>query len=189
MRGPNGFRARFEQVYRREKFRLECVWGCRQYRSCCTMVHTPSERIVQVKSMIRKSTVAGAIPVLCVLGAQAFAAEPAAELDSGNTAWMLMAAVLGLMMTVPGIAMFYGGNGSPQEHVVDGRAVLCHLLPDLADLDILSATAWRFPATTSSSGISICCCWQTWISIACEARSRSRPMLSSSSGSPWFRPR
>ena len=29
--------------------------------------------------------------------------------DSGNTAWMLTAAVLGLMMTVPGIALFYGG--------------------------------------------------------------------------------
>ena len=38
----------------------------------------------------------------------ALAAE-APELDSGNTAWMLMAAVLGLLMTVPGIAMFYGG--------------------------------------------------------------------------------
>ncbi len=39
----------------------------------------------------------------------AAAAAPVAALDSGNTAWMLVAAVLGLMMTVPGIAMFYGG--------------------------------------------------------------------------------
>lgn len=39
----------------------------------------------------------------------ALAAEAPPGLDSGNTAWMLMAAVLGLMMTVPGIAMFYGG--------------------------------------------------------------------------------
>ena len=36
------------------------------------------------------------------------AAEPS-QLDTGNAAWMLTAAVLGLMMTVPGIAMFYGG--------------------------------------------------------------------------------
>ena len=48
-----------------------------------------------------------AIPPLA-LAAPALAAAPA-ELDSGNTAWMLMAAVLGLLMTVPGIAMFYGG--------------------------------------------------------------------------------
>ena len=50
-----------------------------------------------------------------LLLAAALAAAPSAlaaeapELDSGNTAWMLMAAVLGLLMTVPGIAMFYGG--------------------------------------------------------------------------------
>ena len=50
-----------------------------------------------------------------VLAASAIAVAPPAAgaapaaLDSGNTAWMLMAAVLGLLMTVPGIAMFYGG--------------------------------------------------------------------------------
>ena len=30
-------------------------------------------------------------------------------LDSGDTSWMLTSTVLGLMMTVPGIALFYGG--------------------------------------------------------------------------------
>lgn len=39
----------------------------------------------------------------------AFGADAVETLDTGTTAWMLMAAVLGLMMTVPGIAMFYGG--------------------------------------------------------------------------------
>jgi Amt family ammonium transporter len=36
---------------------------------------------------------------------------PAAEakLDSGSTAWMLMATVLVILMTVPGLALFYGG--------------------------------------------------------------------------------
>ena len=46
---------------------------------------------------------------LLSLALPAFGAEPASGLDSGTTAWMLMAAVLGLLMTVPGIAMFYGG--------------------------------------------------------------------------------
>ncbi len=49
-----------------------------------------------------------AMPALVLAAVPALAAAPA-ELDSGNTAWMLMAAVLGLLMTVPGIAMFYGG--------------------------------------------------------------------------------
>ena len=47
---------------------------------------------------------------LALFGATgALAAEPPPGFDSGDTAWMLMATVLGLMMTVPGIAMFYGG--------------------------------------------------------------------------------
>ena len=43
------------------------------------------------------------------LAAPAFGAEPMSRLDTGDTGWMLTATVLGLMMTVPGIAMFYGG--------------------------------------------------------------------------------
>ncbi len=38
----------------------------------------------------------------------AFAAETP-KLDTGNTAWMLTSTALVLMMTIPGVAMFYGG--------------------------------------------------------------------------------
>ncbi|MFT3995336.1 MAG: ammonium transporter [Dysgonomonas sp.] len=31
------------------------------------------------------------------------------ELDSGNTAWIIVATILVLMMTIPGLALFYGG--------------------------------------------------------------------------------
>ncbi|NHN54409.1 ammonium transporter [Calidifontibacter sp. DB0510] len=37
------------------------------------------------------------------------AAEPPPTLDSGNTAWMLTSAALVLFMTIPGLALFYGG--------------------------------------------------------------------------------
>jgi ammonia channel protein AmtB len=30
-------------------------------------------------------------------------------LDSGNTAWIVVATILVLMMTIPGLALFYGG--------------------------------------------------------------------------------
>ncbi len=43
------------------------------------------------------------------LALPAFAVDQAPALDSGDTAWMMMATVLGLTMTIPGIAMFYGG--------------------------------------------------------------------------------
>lgn len=35
--------------------------------------------------------------------------HPAVEGDSGDTAWMIVAAVLVLLMTLPGLALFYGG--------------------------------------------------------------------------------
>ena len=39
---------------------------------------------------------------------QAYAAE-AAKIDAGDTAWVLMSSALVLMMTAPGLALFYGG--------------------------------------------------------------------------------
>ena len=59
---------------------------------------------------MKPSIMKAAAPIaLLSLASPAFGAEPASGLDTGTTAWMLMASVLGLMMTVPGIAMFYGG--------------------------------------------------------------------------------
>ncbi|MBI3025822.1 MAG: ammonium transporter, partial [Candidatus Tectomicrobia bacterium] len=40
--------------------------------------------------------------------ALALAAE-AKKLDPGNTAWMLTSTALVLFMTIPGLALFYGG--------------------------------------------------------------------------------
>ncbi|MDE0944766.1 MAG: ammonia channel protein, partial [Alphaproteobacteria bacterium] len=44
--------------------------------------------------------------VFCSLATPAFAAD---ELNSGDTAWMLTSSLLVLMMTIPGVALFYGG--------------------------------------------------------------------------------
>jgi Amt family ammonium transporter len=41
--------------------------------------------------------------------AQAAPAAPPPKLDSGDTAWMLTATALVLLMTIPGVALFYGG--------------------------------------------------------------------------------
>ncbi len=41
--------------------------------------------------------------------AAALAAVPSLALDSGSTAWMLVSTLLVLMMTLPGLALFYGG--------------------------------------------------------------------------------
>ncbi len=48
--------------------------------------------------------------LLLVLSApDLFAAEEATGPDSGHTAWMITATVLVLLMTIPGLALFYGG--------------------------------------------------------------------------------
>ena len=43
--------------------------------------------------------------------AAAAAAAPAPRIDSGDTAWMLTSTLLVILMTVPGLALFYGGRG------------------------------------------------------------------------------
>lgn len=45
--------------------------------------------------------------MLLALTTQAHAADP--TLDTGNTAWMICAAMFVLMMCIPGLALFYGG--------------------------------------------------------------------------------
>jgi Amt family ammonium transporter len=51
------------------------------------------------------------IIVSVVTGGHAYAQAPAAapKLDSGDTAWMLTSTAIVLMMTIPGLALFYGG--------------------------------------------------------------------------------
>ena len=43
------------------------------------------------------------------LAQEAAAAAPAPTIDSGDTAWMLTSTALVLLMTIPGLALFYGG--------------------------------------------------------------------------------
>lgn len=52
--------------------------------------------------------------IAVILGAAVLLADPAlaqekAKLDSGDTAWMLTSTALVLLMTIPGLALFYGG--------------------------------------------------------------------------------
>jgi len=51
-----------------------------------------------------------ALGALALLAGPALAQDAAApKLDTGNTAWMLTSTALVLMMTIPGLALFYGG--------------------------------------------------------------------------------
>jgi Amt family ammonium transporter len=74
----------------------------------------------------------GAFTLLSV--ASAHAADAAPVIDTGDTAWVLTASALVLMMTLPGLALFYGG-------LVRRRTVLNILMQCM-----------RPPASSASSG-------------------------------------
>src|SRR5690349_19484302 len=52
---------------------------------------------------------AGPLAGLALLAAAPALAQEPARIDTGDTAWMLTASILVLLMTVPGLALFYGG--------------------------------------------------------------------------------
>jgi Amt family ammonium transporter len=66
--------------------------------------HRPRKRSLPMTRPARTALIA----LLLVQAPLALAADPA-KLDPANTAWMLTSSVLVLFMTLPGLALFYGG--------------------------------------------------------------------------------
>src|SRR5262247_618439 len=72
--------------------------------------------------------------VLLALGAATVAsAEEGPTVNSGDTAWMLTSSALVLMMTIPGLALFYGG-------LVRGKNVLSTLMHSFFCAALISVT-------------------------------------------------
>ncbi len=71
-------------------------------------------------------------------------------MSGGDTAWILTSTALVLFMTIPGLALFYGG-------LVRTKNVLSVLMQCFAITCVVSllwlspATAWRSPTATDSS--------------------------------------
>ena len=70
-----------------------------------TVVETPIEQVTVVTTQTLEST---NIPTneVAVVAEQV---EPEATLDTGDTAWILISTALVLLMTIPGLALFYAG--------------------------------------------------------------------------------
>ena len=60
-----------------------------------------------IRTILRRAVLGWAALAAVMTSAPAFAQAPA--LDRGDTAWMLTSTALVLMMTIPGLALFYGG--------------------------------------------------------------------------------
>lgn len=61
-----------------------------------------AQEAAPVAAVVVEAVVQTAAPV-------AAAAQEVAKLDSGDTAWMLTSTMLVILMTIPGLALFYGG--------------------------------------------------------------------------------
>jgi ammonium transporter, Amt family len=72
------------------------------------LVSVPILTFAQEQSSSPPSAVAPAAPTTGAAPASA-AAAPQPKIDKGDTAWMLTSAALVLMMTIPGLFLFYGG--------------------------------------------------------------------------------
>ena len=83
--------------------------------------------------------------------AAAPAAAAAPKLDSGDTAWMLTSTALVLMMTIPGLALFYGGMVRKKNvlaTVMQSFAITCLITV----LWMLIGYSWAFTEGTSYLG-------------------------------------
>jgi len=61
---------------------------------------------MNIAKLLKGAGLFGAFALLC---GPALAQDAAPTLDTGDTAWMLTSTALVLMMTIPGLALFYGG--------------------------------------------------------------------------------
>jgi Amt family ammonium transporter len=99
------------------------------------------------KKIITLATALLAVPFAAM--AQGAAAAP--SLDSGNTAWILMATILVMLMTIPGLALFYGG-------LVRQKNILSILMQCFACVAVISVLwiafgySWVFDTSFSRSG-------------------------------------
>src|ERR1700743_3995052 len=74
------------------------------------------------------------LSALALSTGSAFAAAPP-KIDSGDTAWMLTSTALVLMMTIPGLGLFYAG-------MVRKKNVLATLMQSFAITGLVSILWW-----------------------------------------------
>lgn len=77
------------------------------------------------------SLIGFALLMVLIFPVQAFAAGDPPKIDSGDTAWMLVATAVVIFMTVPGLAIFYGG-------LMNGRNVISTVMYTFVSLLVIT---------------------------------------------------
>src|SRR5262249_14994994 len=82
-------------------------------------------------SVLSFRAIAGATIVCALSATSAFAQQTAQKIDPADTGWMIVATALVLMMTIPGLALFYAG-------MVRKKNVLATMAQSLAAVALIS---------------------------------------------------
>jgi Amt family ammonium transporter len=109
--------------------RLACMRAAcaREFREESTMRTAPRTALRLLGGL------AGALQAAPARAQEAGAAVPAVAIDSGDVAWVLTSSAIVLMMTLPGLSLFYGG-------LVRGKNVLSIFMQCLITAAVVSVT-------------------------------------------------
>ena len=88
---------------------------------------------------------------LSMVSVGAYAADGAPVLDTGNTAWIITSTVLVLLMSIPGIALFYGGLVR-QKNVLSLIMQTLFIVGVVSLLWVIFGYSWAFGTGFAESG-------------------------------------
>lgn len=77
-------------------------------------------------------------------------------LDTGNTAWMIMATILVLLMSIPGIALFYGGLVR-QKNILSILMQTVFIVAVVTLIWVAFGYSWAFSTEYADSGNPLAC--------------------------------
>lgn len=86
-----------------------------------------------------------------MLPAVAFAQTDTPVLDSGNTAWMITATILVLLMSIPGIALFYGGLVR-QKNILSVIMQTLFIVAAVSIIWVVFGYSWAFDTSYAAEG-------------------------------------
>ena len=75
-------------------------------------------------------------------GDEAMASEEEATIDTGDTAWMIVATILVIVMAIPGLALFYGGLVRAKNML----SVLMQVFVTFSLMSVLMGVLWIQPS-------------------------------------------
>jgi ammonium transporter, Amt family len=127
-------------------------------QAAATMAQTPSADsagaapVTALNAVAPAATPAPAVVIAQASEAPSAAAAPAAmakpQISGADTAWMLISTVLVLLMTIPGIILFYGG----MLRTKNALSIVAHTLAATAVITVLWALCGYSVAFTSGNG-------------------------------------